>query len=75
MQAVRTQIYLTKEQKSKLRAIAKTQSRTTASVIREAIDGYLADKNTSADEALAKTFGAIPDLKVPSRDEWNRGYG
>jgi hypothetical protein len=43
-----------------------------AEIIREAIDAYLATTAPDVDEALNATFGTIPDLIVPSRDEWNR---
>jgi hypothetical protein len=43
-----------------------------AEVVRRALDGYLEDQ-PDATMALAATFGAIEDLKVPTRDEWDRG--
>jgi hypothetical protein len=43
-----------------------------AEVIRTAVDEYVgSDDDQTA--ALASTFGADPNLDVPSRDEWDRG--
>ncbi len=39
-------------------------------MIREAVDAYLADDRPDPDAALEEAFGALPDLSVPSRDEW-----
>jgi hypothetical protein len=44
-----------------------------AEVIRRAVDSYLAATVPDPAEALAATFGAAPEMKVPSRDEWSRG--
>ena len=71
MGAIRTQIYLTKEQRKKLDARRKREHKTLAEVVREAIDAYLARSDDAALRAiLDATFGAIPDLKVPPRSEW-----
>lgn len=43
-----------------------------AEIIRRAVDGYL-DEQADPNAALSATFGSVPDLKVPSRDEWDRG--
>lgn len=43
-----------------------------AEIIRRAVDGYL-DEQTDPSAALSATFGSVPDLEVPSRDEWGRG--
>jgi hypothetical protein len=72
MASLRTQIYLTGEQRHKLDERARRQGRTLAHVIREAVDEYLAE-GPDPDEALHETFGSLPDLEVPSRDEWDRG--
>lgn len=42
-----------------------------AEVVREAVDAYLVDEVDEA-AALEATFGSIPDLEVPPRDEWDR---
>jgi len=77
MGATRTQIYLTKEQRAKLDAVAKREKRSLAGLIREAVDRYLETEPSAADRdrILAETFGALPDLEVPPRSEWDRGYG
>jgi ribosome maturation protein Sdo1 len=71
MPSTRTQIYLTAEQRRKLDERAEREGRTLAHVIREAVDEYL-DDAPDPDEALRETFGSLPDLSVPSRDEWQR---
>ena len=43
-----------------------------ASLVREAVDAYLA-ATPDPEVALDRTFGSLPDLIVPSRDEWQRG--
>ena len=43
-----------------------------ARMIREAVDTYLADDRPDVEAALDDTFGAIPDLVVPARSEWDR---
>lgn len=40
-------------------------------MVREAVDAYLASE-PDRQAALDATFGAIPDLAVPSRAEWER---
>jgi hypothetical protein len=42
-------------------------------VVREAVARYLAESEPDLDQALASTFGSMPDLEVPSRDEWDAG--
>jgi len=73
MSSLRTQIYLTREQRARLDELRERDGRTLAELIREALDAYLASAAPRPDEALARTFGALPDLEVPSRDEWDRG--
>jgi hypothetical protein len=73
MAAVRTQIYLTREQRNQLDELRKRDGRALAEVIRDAIDAYVAGEGIGADDALEATFGAAPDLTIPSRDEWDRG--
>lgn len=72
MSSLRTQIYLTGDQRRKLDERARRQGQTLAHVIREAVDEYLAEA-PDADQAMQETFGTLPDLTVPSRDEWDRG--
>ncbi|MHB8631238.1 MAG: ribbon-helix-helix protein, CopG family [Candidatus Limnocylindria bacterium] len=73
MAATRTQIYLTKKQRRELDARRKREGKTLAAVVRDAVDAYMArDQAAAADiqAVLDRTFGSIPDLEVPSRDEW-----
>ena len=72
MAAIRTQVYLTVEQRKRLDAIASTEHRSLAEVIREAIDGYLSGAPPEPKTALDATFGIAPDFQIPSRDEWDR---
>lgn len=73
MSATRTQIYLTTDQRKQLDALSARTGRTLADLIREAVDGYLAGGPSDPAEALAATFGALPGIEAPSRDEWTRG--
>ena len=76
MPSIRTQIYLTKEQRRELDARGKRESRSLAALVREALDAYLAERTPEDVQAiLDRTFGSMPDLVVPSRDEWDRGHG
>ncbi len=70
MSATRTQIYLTEEQRQAVDAVAAADGITMAEVVRRALDAYLTIQSPTA--ALSATFGADPDLTVPSRDEWDR---
>jgi CHASE2 domain-containing sensor protein len=52
--------------------IARAEGVTLAEVVRRALDAYLnAERDAAA--ALTATFGADPDARSPSRDEWDRG--
>lgn len=78
MASIRTQIYLTRDQRAKLDEIRQRERKSLAQLIRDAIDAFLQKEghdDAGVDEMLAESFGAIPDLEVPSRDEWDRGYG
>lgn len=75
MAATRTQIYLTKRQRARLDALAKREDKSLAELIREAVDIYLEQGPVDLQRALDETFGASPDLEVPDRSEWDRGYG
>lgn len=44
-----------------------------AELIREGIDILLRrETGTAPQDALERTLGALPDLDVPGRDEWDR---
>jgi Ribbon-helix-helix protein, copG family len=72
MAATRTQVYLTKEQRELIDQIAESEGLTMAEVVRRALEAYLV-RAADPTGALQETFGAAPDLDVPSRDEWDRG--
>ncbi|MGH2468336.1 MAG: CopG family transcriptional regulator [Candidatus Limnocylindrales bacterium] len=70
MTQTRTQVYLTQTQRRRLDELAAARDTTMASLVREAVDAYL-ERSPAAGTALDATFGALPDLEVPSRDEWD----
>lgn len=72
MPSTRTQIYLTDDQRRRLDARGRRTGAPMARMIREAVDVYLADDGPDARAALDETFGTLPDLELPSRDEWDR---
>jgi hypothetical protein len=72
MPATRTQIYLTAEQREKLEGLMEREHKSMAQIIREALDAYLQHELPDPEDALDSTFGAMPDLFIPSRDEWER---
>ena len=72
MPSLRTQIYLSRDQRQQLDEISKRDHRPLAEVIRTAVDAYLSTHSADSQAALSATFGASPDLTVPSRDEWRR---
>ncbi len=73
MSAVRTQVYLTEEQRARIDAVVAQTGGTLAEVVRAALDEYLATQVPDATAALAATFGADPGVEVPPRTEWDRG--
>lgn len=70
----RTQIYLSEEQEARLDQRARAIGVTRSALIRAAVDAFLARDTPSndLDDALSDTVGALPNLEVPSRDEWAR---
>lgn len=71
MPSTRTQIYLTDTQRRRLDDRGRRTGAPLARMIREAVDVYLADDRPDADAALDETYGTLPSLEVPSRDEWD----
>ena len=71
--ARRTQVYLTADQRKRLDERRRRERRTLAELIRQAVDAYLAERSADPAAALDASFGALPKLEVPSRDEWDRG--
>jgi predicted DNA-binding protein len=73
MASTRTQIYLTDDQRRRLDARGKKAGAPMAQLIREAVESYLVDDKVDMEAALDETFASLPELELPSRDEWNRG--
>jgi hypothetical protein len=72
MSAIRTQIYLTEDQRARIDRAAEAEGVTMAELVRRALDEYLGD-DTDPTHALAATFGVDPTAEVPSRGTWRRG--
>jgi hypothetical protein len=72
MPAVRTQIYLTPELRARVDEYRGRTHQSLAEVIRCALNAYLDGARVDRDASLRDTFGALPDLTVPPRDEWER---
>ena len=72
MPSLRTQIYLTREQRKRLTARGKRERKSLAALIREAIDVYLGTHDRAAVQTVMdETFGIDPNFTVPSREEWD----
>jgi hypothetical protein len=67
------QIYLTREQRERLDALANRDDRSLAELVREAVDEDLEHSTVDPAGALSRTFGIAPDFDIPSRDEWGKG--
>ena len=48
------------------------EGKTMAEVVRDALEQYVTPP-ADVDTALDSTFGSVPRVVVPSRDEWERG--
>lgn len=76
MAALRTQIYLTAEQRKQLDEIAREEGKSLAELIRLAVDGFLENRTRKQEEIeriLDETFGALPNFSIPSRKElWGK---
>ncbi|MFN2582238.1 MAG: ribbon-helix-helix domain-containing protein [Candidatus Dormibacteria bacterium] len=67
--SVRTQVYLTEEQRARLDERARRDRVPFAELIREAVDRFL-----ELEDDLDATFGVAPpdfEKSIPSRDEWD----
>lgn len=73
MVATRTQIYLSEDQRQRIDQVSAAEGVPMAEVIRRALDRYLSESTIDASTTLLKTFGADPEARVPTRDEWDRG--
>ena len=70
MPATRTQVYLQPHQRQRLDEIAESRGVSLASVVRAAVDLYIAEAPVDPTTALERTFGAAPEARVPGRDDW-----
>ena len=70
MPATRTQIYLRPSQRRRLDEIAGSRGSSLASVVREAVELYIAQAPVDPTTALESTFGAAPEAQFPERDDW-----
>jgi metal-responsive CopG/Arc/MetJ family transcriptional regulator len=76
---VRTQIYLTENQRDELATMAKSAGKKQSELIREAIDRFINQSGSSHRELVLREAAGIwkdrtdlPDFKS-IRAEWNRG--
>lgn len=72
MASVRTQIYLTSEQRDRLDELARSQATSMAALVRQAVDQMLAEESPDPVTVLNATFATMPDLEIADRDEWDR---
>jgi hypothetical protein len=75
MGALRTQIYLTKEQRKKLDERSRRERKSLAQLVREAIGAFLGASDDDAQRAFDETFGSLPDFEIPPRSELWGGRG
>lgn len=73
MSSVRTQVYLTEEQRRRIDRLASARGLSLAAIVRSALDAYLDAELPDPVPILTATFGAAPDASVPDRSEWSRG--
>jgi hypothetical protein len=73
MPAMRTQIYLTADQRQRIDELADAEGVTMAEVVRRALDSYLVTGQAGASSVLTRTFGAAPEAQHPDRADWARG--
>ncbi len=68
-------MYLTPEQRARIETRMRRERKSLAQVVRDALDAYLSrDDDDDFDRVRNDTFGALPDLEIPSRDEWDREF-
>jgi hypothetical protein len=72
MASTRTQVYLTPDQRRRIDELMRREHLSLAYIIRAALDSYLGSQLPDRQRALDATFGTMPELAVPARDEWDR---
>ena len=70
MATTRTQMYLTEQQRERIDELAGIEGVTPAEIVRRAIDAYFSSYVPDASASFSRTFGALTDIEVPSRDKW-----
>ncbi len=68
--STRTQVYFPEDLRARIDAVCARDGVTLAQVVREAVVAYLEAGAAPRGPALDGTFGKLPELRVPSRDEW-----
>lgn len=72
---IRTQIYLTKQQKEKLDMLSQTSGRSQSELIREAIDHFLVLNHPEKGNDIMAAFGIWKDRDdLPDFDELRKGW-
>ncbi len=72
MAALRTQIYLSAEQRARLDAIRESRGGSLAELIREAVDDYLGREQLDQGTALERSFGSVRKLRSDSAPSGRR---
>lgn len=75
---IRTQIYLTKQERDELRRLARESGRKQSELIREAIDEFVERRQPQRTQAMLESLAGVwkdkadvPDYRK-MRDEWDR---
>ena len=73
MSATRMQVNLTEQQRQRIDELAAIEGVTLTEIIRRALDAYFSSYVPDASASFSRNFGALANIEVPSRDEWQRG--
>jgi hypothetical protein len=69
--STRTQVYFPDELRARIDEVCAREGVTLAQVVRDAVESYLDAVAPPCGPALDETFGKLPRLDVPSREEWD----
>lgn len=73
---IRTQIYITEEEKEALEKLSEERNTPKSNIIREAIDQYVADKKSEKKKSIMDFAGIWKDKKdIPDVRELREGWG